>query len=190
MKTRFAKVISVHAGSRDDMSKPRQDFITAALDGIVGDAHAGYTRECWSGDKQSKGTVRRNERQWSAVSVEELEQISRDMDLGEMLSAECIGANICLAGIDHLSRLPKGSLMRFSSGAELCVEEYNPPCLDMGKKIAKSYRTRSGGFLEETAFSKAARLSRGLVGVVEAAGQIAEGDEVTITVYEHPSWLA
>ena len=43
--------------------------------------------------------------------------------------------------------------------------------------------------LDKTAFSKAAKLSRGLVGVIEVGGVLRAGDEVTVKVYEHPSWL-
>jgi len=190
MKTLTATVVSVHASTRDDLGKDRHRTITAELDGFVGDQHRGYTRRCWSADKQSKDTLRRNERQWSAIALEELAQISRDMDLTENVSAECVGANICLEGIEHLSRLPKGTLLKFPSGAVLVVEEYNPPCLDMGRKIARLYQSRSGRPVVDTAFSKAAKLSRGLLGVVDAAGDINEGDEASIVVYEHPSWLS
>ena len=115
----------MHAGSNDDLSKERYPSIQAELDGIVGDRHRSYSRETWSGDKQPKGTLRRNERQWSAVSVEELVDIQKNMDLKEPLSAASLGANLCLKGLPELSRLPKGTLLKFLSGAELIVEEYN-----------------------------------------------------------------
>jgi MOSC domain-containing protein YiiM len=185
-----ATVVSVHAGSNDDLSKEAHDSITAELDGFAGDRHKSYTRETWAGDKQALGTVRRNERQWSAVSVEELADIGQAMDLNGPLSAGHLGANLCLQGVADLSRLPKGTLLKFPSGAELMVEEYNPPCHDMGKKLAACYATRSGEPLSTTAFSKAAKLNRGVVGVIEAAGIIKAGDEVTVVRYEHPSWLA
>lgn len=184
-----ARVVSVHAGSSDDMSKGEQPSIQAELDGIVGDAHRSYERACWSGDKQAQGTKRRNERQWSAVSVEELAAIAHDMDLTEALTPTCLGANLCLSNIRDLSRLPKGTLLKFPSGAELVVVEYNPPCLDMGTKIATMYTTRSGKPLEPTEFSKVAKLSRGLVGVVDVAGAINAGDAVEVVLYETPAWL-
>jgi MOSC domain-containing protein YiiM len=184
-----AEVRSVHAGSNTDLSKEQRASIEVELEGITGDRHRSYKRGTWEGDKQPQGTVRRNERQWSAVSVEELAEISEAMDLVEPLTATELGANLCLQGVEQLSRLPKGTLLKFASGAELIVEEFNPPCLDMGKKIAGSHATRSGQPLESTAFSKAAKLTRGIVGVVEAAGTINAGDEVTIVIYETPSWL-
>ncbi len=112
------------------------------------------------------------------------------MDLTEPLRAERLGANLCLQGVPELSRLPKGTLLKFPSGAELMVEEYNPPCHGMGKKLAAFYAMKSGKSLSTTAFSKAAKLKRGVVGVIEAAGIINAGDEVTVVLYEHPSWLA
>jgi len=189
MKTITATVVSVHAGGSDQLSKDEQSSIIVELDGVVGDRHRSYSREAWAGDKQPKGTVRRNERQWSAVSVEELAEIQEAMDLTEPLTATALGANLCLEGVTELSRLPKGTIMRFPSGAELMVAELNPPCLDMGTKLAETMQTRSGAPLQNTTFSKASKLLRGVVGVVEVAGIINPGDEVEITLYEHPSWL-
>jgi len=191
MKVVKATVVSVHTGASDQLTKEEQQSIIVELDGIVGDRHRSFTRESWgAGDKQPAGTVRRNERQWSAISLQELAQIKETMDLTEAPTATTLGANLCLDGIDELSRLPRGTTLRFPSGAELQVEEFNPPCLDMGTKIAATFSTKSGKDIENTAFSKAAKLNRGVVGVVEVAGIINPGDEVTVTVYEHPAWLA
>lgn len=189
VKSIIGNVVSVHSGSNDDLSKDEHPSIQVALDGIVGDRHRSFERSAWEGDKQPKGTVRRNERQWSAVSIEELAKIEAAMDLNDGLTAMCLGANLCLSGVPELSRLPKGTVLKFPSGAELVVEEFNPPCHDMGKILASSFTTRPGKTLSSTAFSKAAKLNRGIVGVVEVAGEIKPGDEVTIDVYENPAWL-
>ena len=189
MEKIVAQVVSVHAGSNDDLSKDEHPTIQIELNGVVGDRHRSYDRPTWQGDKQPEGTTRRNERQWSAVSVEELAEIQDAMDLTKPVTATQLGANLCLAGLQELSRLPKGTLLKFPSGAELMVEEYNPPCHDMGKKLASIHTTRSGKPLSSTAFSKAAKLTRGVVGVVEVAGAISAGDEVTVELYETPAWL-
>ncbi len=189
MRKLTAKVLSVHTGCNEDKTKPDAPSIQVELDGVVGDKHQSLSRTTWAGDKQPKGTVRRNERQWSAVSREELREIAKAMDLSEPLLPSILGANLCLQGVKELSRLPKGTLLKFPSGAELSVEEYNPPCLDMGARLAKTLATASGAPLTTTAFSNAARLSRGIVGVVEVPGEIFPGDEVTIELYEQPSWL-
>ncbi len=156
---------------------------------MVGDAHRAFSRQCFAGDKQARGTERRNERQWSAVSVEELAEIGKAMDLADELNPTELGANLCIKGIPQLSRLPKGTILKFPSGAELVVVEYNPPCQDMGAKLAKTHATRSGKALQATDFPKAAKLTRGIVGVVDVAGDIRIGDEVEVTVYATPSWL-
>lgn len=189
MKKLTAKIVSVHSGSNEDLSKQEHESIKLELEGIVGDRHRSYVRDTWKGDKQPYGTVRRNERQWSAVSVEELAEISAAMDLTETITAESVGANLCIEGVPELSRLPKGTLLKFSSGAELMVEEFNPPCSDMSKKMAALHQTNSGAAISDTAFSKAAKLNRGVVGVIEATGTINAGDEVTVELYETPSWL-
>ncbi len=183
------RVVSVHAGKNDDLSKDAGASIQLELDGVVGDRHRSHSRKAWAGDKQDEGTVRRNERQWSAVSVEELAEISAAMDLVEPLAAGRLGANLCIEGIDQLSRLPKGTTLEFPSGAVLVVEEYNPPCHDMGTLLAAECVTNSGDKLPSTAFSKAAKLTRGVVGVVDVPGTINAGDSVTVEVYATPNWL-
>jgi len=186
VKKLSATVSSVHLGSDDELGKKEVPSLQAELDGFVGDRHRSFSRETWKGDKQPEGTVRRNERQWSAVSIEELAQIQERMELVEALTASDVGANICLQGLPDLSALPKGTILKFSSGAVLMVEEYNPPCLDMGQKIAETHTTRSGAPIRETAFSKAAEFSRGVVGVVEVPGEIKTGDQVTVEIYDQP----
>jgi len=190
MRVLTATVLSVHAGRREDKTKPELRSIRVELDGIVGDKHQSFSRKAWAGDKQAKGTVRRNERQWSAVSLEELREITEALDLRQPLLPSTLGANLCLKGIRELSRLPKGTILKFPSGAELCVEEYNPPCLDMGTRLAKTHWKRTGDPIPTTAFSDAARLLRGIVGVVEVPGDISAGDEVRVELYEPPTWLA
>ncbi len=189
MKKITATIVSVHSGSNEDLSKQEHESIELELEGIVGDRHRSYVRDTWKGDKQPYGTVRRNERQWSAVSVEELAEISAAMDLTETITAESVGANLCIEGVPELSRLPKGTLLKFASGAELIVEEFNPPCSGMSKKIAALHQTNSGDVISDTAYSKTAKLTRGIVGVIEATGTISAGDEVTVELYETPSWL-
>ena len=190
MQTIEGRVHSVYnGGSEGGLGKHPCASIQAELDGIVGDRHRSFERESWGvGDKQPEGTLRRNERQWSAVSIEELAQISANMDLTEPLSAASLGANLCLEGIPDLSRLPKGTILKFPSGTELMVEEYNPPCLEMGKKLAAMHSTNSGKPLRDTAFSTAAQYLRGLVGVVEVPGAINGADTVTVIPYQVPFW--
>ena len=81
MKRSIAYVDSVYLGGEgDDLGKDACQSLDAQLSGFVGDRHASFEREAWSGgDKQAEGTRRRNERQWCAVSAEELaEEVSRE----------------------------------------------------------------------------------------------------------------
>lgn len=183
-------VISVHVGNSGTLDKAANQSIEMAIDGIVGDRHRGSTREAWaSGDKQPGGTVRRNERQWSAIAQEDLLQIAETMNLSEPLTATTVAVNLCIAGIDDFSRLPRGTTLAFSSGVVLMVEEYNPPCGDQSLHVAEQCLTKSGEAPSPAAFSDAAKFCRGLVGVVEVPGVISVGDTVTVTPEVLPKWL-
>ncbi|MEM9621969.1 MAG: hypothetical protein AAF993_09995 [Pseudomonadota bacterium] len=179
-------VVSVHVGTREDMSKQTAARVEVAQDGFAGDNHQGFTRIAYAGDKDPQGTERRNERQWSGVSAEELAQISADLHLSKQLSAEDVGANLCVSGIEGFSALPRGTRLAFSSGAVLAIEEYNPPCMDMGEKLAGLYATTNDEGFAPRDFVMAARLSRGVVGVVEVPGAISETDSVVVELPWEP----
>ncbi|MDE0884201.1 MAG: MOSC domain-containing protein [Myxococcota bacterium] len=176
-------VRSVHAGSNTDYSKPSGSGFDIELEGFPGDRHRGFTRLAQSWDPEPTGIPRRNERQWSGVSVEELELIGRRMDLSEVLSAETLGANLCLEGIPDFSQLPKGSKLFFPSGAVLLVEEENPPCGWMGDQVAATYSTHSGAPVAGKMFPRLALGLRGVVGVVDVAGAVHEGDRVRVRIF-------
>ena len=116
MKPLIASVVSIHAGDHDDLHKGTLDEVEVDLEGFPGDGHRGFTRVAWQGDKDPEGTVRRNERQWSGVSSEELALISERMDLARPLEASTLGANLCVTGIPGFSHLPSGTRLLFPSG--------------------------------------------------------------------------
>ncbi len=191
MKTIKGKLVSVNIGSvGTDLVKEPCQSLQAELDGFVGDRHRSLQRECWKGDKQAEGTLRRNERMWSAMSVEEITIIEQKMDLKESLKASDLGVNLCFKDIPDFSHLPKGSTLVFPSGAALMVEEYNPPCKEMGQKIASLYTTNSGKIIADADFSRHGKYCRGLVGIIEVSGIITAGDEVIIKLPQLPKWLA
>jgi len=100
------RVVSVHVGATGTLDKDADQSLEMAIDGIVGDRHRGATRKAWAtGDKQVGGTVRRNERQWSAIAHEDVEQISQAMSLAQPLTAGAIAVNICIQGIPDFSQL-------------------------------------------------------------------------------------
>ena len=184
MKELVGTLVSVHTGDNEDYSKPAQPAAQVELDGFVGDKHRGFERIAQSYDPDPTGTVRRNERQWTGVSLEELAVISERLDLKEPLTAAGLGANLCLEGIPGFSRLARGSRLVFPSGAVLIIEECNPPCADMGVQIAATYTTRSGEPVPAKMFPKHAVGLRGVVGVVDVAGSIETGDQVVVEVNE------
>ena len=79
-KTLSGKVVSVHSGNNEDLSKDTRGSLTAEIGGFAGDKHHGLTRKAWKVDWQPAGTVRRNERQWSGVSVERTRSHCRPPD--------------------------------------------------------------------------------------------------------------
>jgi hypothetical protein len=186
-KSLAGKVVSVHSGSNEDLSKEAQGSLTAEIGGFAGDKHHGPTRKAFNVDWQPAGTVRRNERQWSAVSVEELAHITERLALTEPLAPDMLGANLCVEGIPEFSLLPKGTKLLFPSGAVLLVEEYNPPCGEMGTQIVARHATRSDEPLTATAWLRPAAGRRGLVGIVDVPGAITAGDKVEVQVYEEPA---
>jgi len=180
------RVISVHVGNNEDLSKEARETIFAEIGGFAGDKHQGPVRETWEGEWEPAGTVRRNERQWSGVSVEELAHITQRLDLTAALTPATLGANLCVEGIPEFSLLPKGTCLLFPSGAVLSVEEYNPPCSDMGAKIVAKYSTRSAQPMTEKSWLRPASGRRGVVGVINVPGEIRAGDEVEVRVYQEP----
>lgn len=157
-----------------------RESLNFTLEGIPGDRHAGFFRA--SGGREKKeyrpGTTIRNNRQWSALSVEELQTIAARMQLSE-LNAGLTGANLLISGLIDFTRTPSLSLLKIngSHGPVLVVYGENKPCMHphklmeekTGKKIA-------------TPFTKAAASCRGLVGWVEKAGEARTGDPVELWI--------
>jgi MOSC domain-containing protein YiiM len=180
-------VVSVFVGAGGTLGKCSKSRLEFAFDGIVGDRHRGLTRKAWElTDKQPGGTERRNERQWSAVAQEDLDQVSEELSLNTPLSAGDVAANLSISGVADFSRLPRGTTLAFEGGVVLMVEEYNPPCARMSKYLSETLTTASGDPLADDAFIAASKFSRGLVGVVEVPGFVSPGERVTV----HPERLA
>ena len=185
-------LVSVHTGSKgeykagdsEDYSKRAKTSVQVELDGFVGDRHRGFERVAQSYDIDPTGTIRRNERQWTGVSVEELAIIAERLDLNEPLMAATLGANICVEGIPEFSKLAQGSRLVFPSGAVLVIEECNPPCADIADQIVAAHTTRSGEPVAGKMFPKYAMGLRGVNGVVDVAGLIEPGDRVIVEVHE------
>ena len=106
-------ILSIHVGNNEDMSKQSTQSIFVELDGFPNDKHQGYSRTAFEGESVPEGTARRNDRQWSAVSIEELRIIEKLMQLSSPLLPSVLGANLCFQGIPDFSGCKAG----FSRGA-------------------------------------------------------------------------
>ncbi len=172
-------------------------FVTTAVselqistEGIVGDRHFGNTRLVRGRGKQLyepndyviahagdrwPGIVIRNNRQWSAISQEELDGIAQKLDLERTLTPELVGANFLLSGNPHLSQLPGLTYLVFSprkdffaggraEDSTLVVYGQAAPCTTAGQALVAPYGSSS----LENRFPKAAYNHRGLVGWIES----------------------
>jgi hypothetical protein len=181
-KTLHARVVGAYAGgAAKDMTTVAVETLALELAGVPGDRHYGFTRKAGSREPwYPRGTEMRSGRQVSIVSVEEMAEVARRMEL-PALPAEWIGANLLLEGVANLSFLPPGTRLMFEGGAALVVEGINAPCRDAGRSIAR----HTGGRSEfELLFPKVARDLRGVVASVERAGVVATGSAVQVRIPE------
>jgi MOSC domain-containing protein YiiM len=153
--------------------------VKVSFEGFVGDRHAGLTRPA---DVRTpwfpKGTLVRNTRQVSIVSTEELELIAEALGVPQVLAA-WLGANLELAGVPRLTRLPPGTRLFFPEDAALVVEGENEPCRKSGRAVEARHPERQG---LASRFVKAAHQRRGLVAWVERPGLIRPGDKVKVVL--------
>jgi hypothetical protein len=174
-------VQALYIGDDERLEKTPCQTLELNFEGIVGDKHAGYFKKADARNPEYKrGTLMRNDRQWSAIALDELAETAQAMGIGSIDPA-WLGANLAFSGIPHFTLLPKGTKLIFPSGAVLLVEAENEPCVGPGTVIASKYPDHK---LSPNRFPKAAIHKRGLVGVVERVGIVHVGDMVTVQVYE------
>lgn len=168
----------------DDFQTTACGELELTFEGIPGDRHGGFTR--LSGGREPwypRATEMVNERQISILSVEELAEIARRMDLQD-LKPEWIGANIVIEGLPSLSLIPPRTRLVFDGGAVIRVDGDNAPCRAAGRAIAENVPGREG---LDLLFPQKARRLRGLVGFVEKPGAIKAGEAVTAHIPEQ--WI-
>jgi len=161
-----------------------QPQVKVTFAGLEGDRHAGLT---WKSDSRTplypRGTEILNVRQVSMISVEELQEIARRMDL-PAIEPEWLGANLLIQGIPDLTMIPPSSRMYFPDDTVLVIDSENNPCIHPGKVIQSHYSERTG--LVEL-FVESARHLRGLVAWVERPRTISQADELRIEIPFIPS---
>jgi len=155
------------------------------MEGFEGDNHAGMTMLANSRQPYYKrGTIIRNFRQVSILSVEELAQVARRMELSQVL-AEWLGANLLLRNVPNLTQLPPSTRLFFPQDAVLVVEGENFPCNGPARLIQNQFPTMPNLV---AAFLKYAMHKRGLVAWVERPGYIGTGDTVRVEVAPQVSY--
>ncbi len=175
-------------GSLKTVSVPKIQLIRGY--GIRGDRHAG-TRLADVREREllsfgfSKGIEIANHREFSAISVEELEEIARAMGLPSSIPHGCLGENLVLSGIPKLTELPTGTMLFFRKDekqirtAVLVVWSENTPCRGPGEAIQETFPD----IPELTRlFPKSAIGKRGIVGSIYASGNIHTGDTVIVKI--------
>jgi hypothetical protein len=156
-------------------------------DGIPGDRHGGRLRRADARQPWlPRGLEMRNDRQVSALSVDDLAAIAATLSMPET-SPMLLGANLLIDGLPDFSRIGTGAHLcfggdwrgegTFDGGAILKIEAYNHPCRGPGRKLAAAH----GRPELEFAFVKAARSLRGLVLSVSRPGVVRAGDPVVMT---------
>src|SRR3970040_2989795 len=140
------------------------DEVEVSWEGFVGDKHFGLTMKAGSSQKPyPKGAEVRNVHQISIVSIEELDQIAKALDL-PVVEPNWVGANLVGSGIPELTQLPSGSRLYFDNGVGIVVEGENLPCTTAGGSLQQQYPDRPE---LTTIFPKKAIGRRGLGGWVE-----------------------
>ena len=159
------------------LEKPECDRLVITFDGIEGDCHASRNRLSDSRmlSQYKRGTPVANSRQLSLVSVEELADIAKALDI-PALKPEWVGANLLVSDIPDLTLLPPSTRLMFSSGATLIVDLENAPCR-YPADIIEQHHPGHG-----LAFPKLAKHKRGVVVRVEREGVIARGDEIVLFI--------
>ena len=165
---------------RDDKSIRSQavEEVDVTFEGFAGDKHSGWTKPSDGRTKfYPRGTMIRNSRQISVVSLEENNHVSTELDI-ESLQPEWMGANLLLEGINDLTSLSPNSRLFFEGGVVLLVTGENHPCATMAAEIANHFPDNPE---LSSLIVKASMHRRGIVAVVELPGKIKKGESVRVS---------
>ncbi len=151
--------------------------------GVIGERHEGLNRSSCVRVKNlyPKGTEIRNVRQLSILSVEELEEIAREMEM-DNLDPSYLGASIVLKGIPDFSHVPPSSRLQAEDGLTITVDMENAPCVLPGREIDADHPGHGA------AFKPAAKERRGITAWVERPGCLRLGDSLKLFVPDQRVW--
>ncbi len=177
-------VYSTAGKGRLGFQSERVDELVLDLEGIVGNRHRGWTRKADGRVPYlPRGTIIRNERHLSLISIEDLAAMADKLDI-EHLDPRWIGANVVVSGLPHFSYLPRGTHMMLPGKTVLIVTDQNAPCTLSGEAIAAQVPGRPEIKLQ---FPGLAQGLRGVVATVEHGGTIAAG--MTIDARLPAQWM-
>ena len=159
------------------------DQIEARFSGPEGEAHGGLTRPSCSRvlAQYPRGTEIRNTRQFSVLSVEELNEIAAAMGVPS-LDPALLGATMIIAGLPDLTHLPPSSRLQGAGGATLVVDMENRPCQLPAPFIEKAHPGRGA------AFKSAAKGRRGITAWVEREGVFRLDEAVSLHIPDQRAW--
>lgn len=147
--------------------------IEVSQEGVVGDRHSGILMKSdGRTPRYPRGTLIRNARQVSLVSVEELRQGAVNLGIPE-IKAEWLGANLLVEGILDFTQLPPSTRLYFEGGLTLVVNGDNLPCKFIAQVLQQEHTGSVG--LEERVVPALMGL-RGVVAWVEKAGVVRAGE--------------
>ena len=167
----------VHADNAPGITSHAIDSVSVTFEGFAGESHSGLTRKSCVRvkDQYTEGTVIRNTRQISIVSLEELAFIADLMDV-DHIKPEWLGANLCLSGIPDLTLLPPSTRLICSGGVSLVVDAENEPC-KYPAEVIEGFNPGKGRFFVKHAFGK-----RGVTAWVEREGLLTSADAVAVHI--------
>lgn len=174
---------SVTDMQRDALMAQSLEEMQLTFAGIPGSVHGGQTRASCSRvtAQYPKGTEIRNERQVSILSEEEIAQIAARMGVDSIDPAR-LGASIVVRGLPDFSHLPPASRLTAPSGAALCIDMQNRPCVWPGKSLEVQHPGQGKGFLA------AAKGLRGVTAWVAAEGALTIGDTLRLHIPDQRPW--
>ncbi len=157
--------------------------LTLGFDGAQGESHSGENRASCVRVKEQYpvGTQIRNVRQLSILSQEELDSIATEMGLAQ-IDPQWLGASIVVRGLPDFSNLPPSSRLIGPTGASVCVDMQNRPCILPGREIEMD----QPGF--GALFKSAAKGRRGVTAWVECPGDMSVGDRLNLHIPDQPVW--
>ncbi|MBV7378288.1 MOSC domain-containing protein [Maritimibacter dapengensis] len=152
-------------------------------EGIEGESHGGLTRRaCIRVSTLHPEAVEiRNTRQLTILSAEEIAETARELGM-DVLDPALMGASIVIEGIPDLTYLPPSARLQTAGGATMVVDGVNHPCVITGKSVEAAHPGKGVGY------KPAAMHRRGVVAWAERPGELALGDEVTLTVPKQRAW--